>query len=80
MHRVRIHFDAWAARLVRERLWHESQMLRDLESGELELQMELSGLEEIERWVLSWGAHARILAPKKLREMIQATARQIAAY
>lgn len=72
--RVRIHFDAWAARLVRERLWHGSQVLTVRPGGELELALTLGGLEEIERWVLGWGAHARVLAPKRLRERVRAAA------
>jgi proteasome accessory factor B len=71
LQRVRIRFDAWAARLVRERIWHESQILTQREGGELELALELGGLEEIERWVLSWGEHARVLAPKRLRNRIR---------
>lgn len=77
--RVRLRFDAWAARLVRERLWHESQVLTPREGGEVELALELGGLEEIERWVLSWGEHARVLAPKRLRERVRAAAQAILA-
>jgi predicted DNA-binding transcriptional regulator YafY len=29
-------------------------------------EMDLGGLEEIERWVLSWGSHVRVLEPKEL--------------
>lgn len=77
--RVRIRFDAFAARLVSERVWHESQVLKPLEDGGVELTLELGGLEEIERWVLSWGEHARVLAPKRLRERIRAVATALLA-
>lgn len=75
---VRIRFDAWAARLVSERAWHESQEIKSLRGGEIELRLEVAGFEEVERWVLSWGAHAEVIAPKKLRERIREIGRTIA--
>jgi predicted DNA-binding transcriptional regulator YafY len=36
-HAVKIRFDGFAARLVRERDWHPSQKIRELRGGELEL-------------------------------------------
>jgi predicted DNA-binding transcriptional regulator YafY len=78
-HRVRIHFDAFAARLVGERLWHPSQKMRPLAGGELELSMELGSLEEIERWVLSWGEHATVLEPAELKRRIRRAAEGILA-
>ena len=64
-------FDAFAARLVRERDWHPSQKIRDLKGGEIELEMKLGALEEIERWILSWGEHARVIGPKVLVDSIR---------
>jgi proteasome accessory factor B len=71
---VRIRFDSFAARLVRERDWHPTQKIREVEGGEIELEMTLGALEEIERWILSWGDHARVLGPKLL---IQSVAKKI---
>jgi len=73
---VEIQFDAWAARLVRERRWHASQTLRDSGDGVI-LSVKLSGLDEIERWILSWGSHARVLAPDELRDRIHQAAAAI---
>jgi proteasome accessory factor B len=70
-HRVRVRFDAFAARLVRERDWHPSQKIRDLRGGEIELEMTLGALEEIERWILSWGEHAKVLEPKNLVDSVR---------
>src|SRR5690625_4340896 len=77
--KVRIHFDAFAAQLVRERHWHESQEIKELPDDELEITLELNSLFEVERWVLSWGAHARVIEPVELREQILAKARGIIA-
>ena len=76
-HQVRICFDAFAARLVSERQWHTSQKMKRLSEGRLELTMKLDSLEEIERWVLSWGAHARVLEPLELKNRISAVANAI---
>jgi proteasome accessory factor B len=76
--RIRIEFDPFAARLVAERKWHESQRVRDTASGSIILELELGGLEEIERWILSWGKHARVLAPKELVTRIRDEANAIA--
>src|SRR5438874_5095176 len=63
--RIRLQFDPFAARLVAERKWHESQRVREQANGSILLELGLGGLEEIERWILSWGKHARVLAPKE---------------
>ena len=76
-HRVRLSFDPFAARLVSERTWHESQRVRHAADGSITLEMQLGSLEEIERWILSWGGHVRVLAPRALIERVQATARAI---
>jgi proteasome accessory factor B len=76
--RIRIQFDAFAARLVAERKWHESQRVREQGSGSIVLELELGGLEEIERWILSWGKHARVLAPKELVSRVREEANAIA--
>ena len=78
-HRIRLQFDAFAARLVSERTWHDTQRYREAKDGTATLEMELGGLEEIERWVLSWGGHVRVLQPQKLADKIKAQATAVAA-
>jgi len=74
---VRIRFTGWAARYVAERPWHASQSIKPIsdDGGEIEFRAEVAGLEEITRWVLSYGRHAKVLAPKKLRDAVHAEAR-----
>jgi proteasome accessory factor B len=67
---VKIRFDSFASRLVRERDWHPTQKIREIKGGGIELEMTLGALEEIERWVLSWGDHAKVLGPKALIESV----------
>ena len=71
-------FDPFSARLVAERKWHESQRIQEKADGSIILELELGGLEEIERWILSWGKHARVLAPKELAARIRDEATDIA--
>ncbi len=74
---VCIRFTGWAARYVAERQWHASQSITPLkdDGSEIEFRAELAGLEEITRWVLGHGRHAKVLAPTKLRDAVHAEAR-----
>lgn len=76
-YRVIIQFDEWAADYIREKRWHASQELVELPEGGAELRLRLGSLSEIQRWVLSWAGHARVLAPKELVESVQEAARRI---
>jgi predicted DNA-binding transcriptional regulator YafY len=66
-------FDAFAACLIRERLWHHSQRIRSLPAGEIEMKLTLTSTIEIIPWILRWGVHAKALAPKDLVETIAKT-------
>jgi proteasome accessory factor B len=74
---VVIRFNARAADYVREKKWHESQQLRELKGGGVELRMKLSSLMEIERWVLSWGGDATVVKPRELAEVVKKSAEAI---
>ena len=74
---VVIRFDGFAAGYIREKRWHPSQQLRELKNGGAELRMKLSSLAEVQRWVLSWGGHAKVISPKELAEGVCESARRI---
>ena len=76
---VVIRFNARVADYIREKKWHESQRLRELKDGGVELRMKLSSLVEIERWILSWGTHATVVRPAALIERLKASALGIVA-
>ena len=76
---VRVRFQPFAAQLVRERIWHHSQRIKELRDGGLELQLQLGSLEEIERWILSWGDQAEVLEPAKLRQRLAEVGRKFVA-
>ena len=70
-HKVRVVFDAWAAQLIKEKDWHPAQEIIELDEGRIEFRIELADLFEIERWILSWGSHAKVLGPAKLKHSIR---------
>lgn len=70
-----IHFDAEVAAAVQERQWHPSQKITPLGDGRIEFTMRLASFAGIERWVLSWGAHACVKEPDRLRRRILRIAR-----
>ncbi|HEY3762775.1 MAG TPA: WYL domain-containing protein [Verrucomicrobiae bacterium] len=74
---VVLRFTPRAADYIREKKWHESQELRELKGGEVEMKLKLSGLIEIERWILSWGGDAIVIKPKELAEAIKESAQKI---
>ena len=74
---VSIRFDEFAAGYIREKRWHPSQKLRERKDGGVELQMKLSSLAEVQRWVLSWGGHAQVMAPRELAATVKEAARRI---
>ena len=78
-HEVVVEFDAWGADDVRGRRWHWSQELIDHPNGGLTLKLKLNSLEEVERWVLSFGKHATVMGPRELRERVGKMARALAA-
>ena len=74
---VVIRFNTRVADFIREKRWHESQELRQLKNGDVELKLKLSSLVEIERWVLSWGGDAKAQATRTVAEAVRSSANKI---
>ena len=74
---VVLRFDSFAAGYIREKRWHPSQELKELRGGGAELRMKLSSLAEVQRWVLSWGGHAKVIAPKELAASVREAAQRM---
>lgn len=77
---IRIQFSPDVAHLIQERQWHPTQTIVTRKDGSVALSMKAGGLGEVLSWVLSWGPHAKVLAPPKLvkevREELGAADRQ----
>lgn len=65
---VSIRFNSVTARYIRERNWHSSQRIEELEDGCLILHLTTGGLSEVKRWVLQYGGAAEVLTPENLRQ------------
>lgn len=75
--RVRAHPEV--ADYIREKKWHTSQKLWEGENGSVEVEMRLSSLTEIERWILGWGGRVEALQPPELRSAVSRSARRLMA-
>lgn len=67
---VKIWFSADQARYIQERQWAPGQKISMHKDGSIELFMKTSGWYDVKKWVLSFGADARVLEPVNLREKI----------
>ena len=74
---VVLRFNELVADYIREKKWHDSQQLREIEEGGVELRLRLSSLVEIERWVLSWGGNAVVVKPAELATAVRRAAEKI---
>ena len=68
---VHIRFAPDAARYIQEHRWHQSQKLSPEPDGSVLCELQLSGLTEVQSWVMSFGPRAEVLEPTELREAIR---------
>ena len=66
-----IELEAEVAHLIRERRYHHTQRVIDLNHGRVRLEMEAAGLPEVAAWVAGFGGNARPLEPKKLVDAVR---------
>ncbi|HVV00257.1 MAG TPA: WYL domain-containing protein, partial [Verrucomicrobiae bacterium] len=71
-YKVIVELDPFGADLIRGRQFHPSQKLDEDAEGRSRLSLRLGNLDEIERAILSWGAHATVLEPECLRQRLAA--------
>lgn len=76
-HHVKIRFNASVADYILEKKWHTSQKIRALPNGGVDLEMTLSSLVEVERWVLGWGGNAQVMGPAELAANVRSSAQKI---
>ncbi|MHB9134615.1 MAG: WYL domain-containing protein, partial [Armatimonadota bacterium] len=68
---VVVRFDTEEARRVRERVWHPSQQIENHPDGSCTLRMTVEGITTVVRWLLSFGRHAKPIAPPELVRQMQ---------
>ena len=76
--RVVIAFEPGIGRYMRERVWHASQELEDRADGWVVLTMHVSIDVALRRWIMGFGALARVIAPPALAGSISAELAQAA--
>ena len=68
---IRIFFNREAARYVQESWWHDSQRFVYRPEGSVEMQLELSDLSSVTKWILSFGCNAIALDPPELVDRVR---------
>jgi proteasome accessory factor B len=78
---VRVNLSGYAARLARERRWHPTQQVRELtaKGDQVEVCFEAWALEEVVRWVLSFGSKAQVVGPPELKRLVREEIRLMGA-
>ncbi|MCX8059386.1 MAG: WYL domain-containing protein [Spirochaetes bacterium] len=66
---IKLKFDSYQAKWIKERIWHESQIIQELEDGGVILTIK-ANKEEIKRWILGYGSHVEVLEPDSFRKEI----------
>ena len=67
---VKIHFSAKAAFYILEKSFHKEESKEEKTDGSVILSFPTRRLEEVQRWVMSWGSDAKVLSPKALVNLI----------
>ncbi len=70
---VEIVFDEYQARWIRERSkFHPTEDREEMPDGRLKLKMTVTALDGVKRFVMQYGAHAIVIKPEALRQVIRA--------
>ncbi len=77
---VRLRFGPEMSGRISEKVWHHTQQLEPQPDGSVIMQLQVSSLIEIRRWVLYWGADCQVLEPEELKRLVSAAAREILAH
>lgn len=67
---LKLRFSKQISHSITDRIWHPSQSIICLDSGEVELRFTAGGRMELIAWILSYGSHVELLEPLDLRKEI----------
>ena len=74
---IKLRISRAGAHFVRERNWHGSQKTKELSDGSIEVEFRLNSLDDVERWVLTFGSDCLVLEPIELAERIKKEAEKM---
>ena len=77
---VRLRFRVEMAGRIREKVWHHTQILEEQPDGTIIMNLQVSSLIEIRRWVLYWGSDCRVLEPEELQIEVRRQAEAISQH
>lgn len=66
--KVQLRFAPAIAPFIKERIWHESQQLKDRPDGSVVMTLHVSDDYALRQWILGFGKSVRVLAPASLVE------------
>jgi predicted DNA-binding transcriptional regulator YafY len=67
---VKVWFRASAAQVVKERIWHPTQELREQEDGSVVVTLEVPINYEVIAWILGFGSAAKVIGPEALQRHV----------
>ena len=76
---VRLQFEGPAAAFVKDRRWHDSQQLIQLEDGAIEMRLSTGVTPELIHWVLGFGSRVLVIEPETLAAAVRAEADRVLA-
>jgi len=77
---VTILFKGNAAKIVLSGKHHDGEEVEKLRNGTVKYKVTTRGIEEIQRWILSFGNEANVVEPAELRESLHSLGRYLADY
>lgn len=69
--KIILRFDKDISSLVMRRKWHPSQKIKREKYGDLIMEFELAGTEEIKPWIYAWIPYCEVIKPLSLRNEIK---------
>lgn len=76
---VEVELSAWLTAILDERRGRAWRSWTKLKDGRSIVRMQLSCLEEVQRWVLGWGKQVKVRKPKALRNFVRDTSAAVTA-
>lgn len=74
---IKLKFSPEIARIMKETVWHPSQVLKPQKDGSVMMTLRVSRSEDLVAWILGWGEKVEALSPASLRGEISRTAREV---
>jgi predicted DNA-binding transcriptional regulator YafY len=68
---VELVFESEVAHYIAERNWHPTQTIEALGDGRVRVKLTCCVSQELQRWLLGWGASVSVVYPKSLKKMIE---------